>query len=209
MRRITEKAVFDLKALYQLGYGLYVLTAKDGEKDNGCIVNTVMQVASNPLLVAVGVNKQNYTCGLVQQTGMLNVNSLTVDTPFEVFRHFGYQSGRNVDKFAGETPARSSNGLVILTEHTGGFLSLSVKQEMDVGSHVLFLCEPTEGYLQPGAETVTYAYYQQQIKPKPESTAKKKGFVCTVCGHIYEGDNLPANYICPICKHGAADFVPV
>ncbi len=209
MRRITEKAVFDLKALYQLGYGLYVLTARDGEKDNGCIVNTVMQVASNPLLVAVGVNKQNYTCGLVQQTGMLNVNSLTIDTPFEVFRHFGYQSGRNVDKFAGKTPARSTNGLVILTDHTGGFLSLSVKQEMDAGSHYLFLCEPTEGYLQPGAETVTYAYYQQQIKPKPESTAKKKSFVCTVCGHIYEGDTLPADYICPICKHGAADFVPV
>lgn len=208
MRRITEKNGFDPKALYQLGYGLYVLTARDGEKDNGCIINTAMQVASEPLLVAVGVNKQNYTCDLVQKTGLLNVNSLTVDTPFEVFRHFGYQSGRTVDKFADKTPARSSNGLPILTEHTGGFLSLTVKQEIDAGSHSLFLCEPTEGCLQPGTETVTYAYYQRHIKPRPASTPKRKGFVCTVCGHVYEGDNLPADYICPVCKHGAADFVP-
>ena len=209
MRRITEKNGFDPKALYQLGYGLYVLTARDGEKDNGCIINTAMQVASEPLLVAVGVNKQNYTCDLVQKTGLLNVNSLTVDTPFEVFRHFGYQSGRTVDKFADKTPARSSNGLPILTEHTGGFLSLTVKQEIDAGSHSLFLCEPTEGCLQPGTETVTYAYYQRHIKPRPASTPKRKGFVCTVCGHVYEGDNLPADYICPVCKHGAADFVPM
>ena len=208
MRRITEKNGFDPKALYQLGYGLYVLTARDGEKDNGCIINTAMQVASEPLLVAVGVNKQNYTCDLVQKTGLLNVNSLTVDTPFEVFRHFGYQSGRTVDKFADKTPARSSNGLPILTEHTGGFLSLTVKQEIDAGSHSLFLCEPTEGCLQPGTETVTYAYYQRHIKPRPASTPKRKGFVCTVCGHVYEGDTLPADYICPVCKHGAADFVP-
>ena len=136
-----------------------------------------MQVASEPLLVAVGVNKQNYTCSLVQKTGLLNVNSLTVDTPFEVFRHFGYQSGRTVDKFAGKTPARSSNGLPILTEHTGGFLSLSVRQEIDAGSHILFLCEPTEGCLHPSVETVTYAYYQQHIKPKQASTPKQKGFV--------------------------------
>ena len=209
MRRITDKNAFDPKALYQLGYGLYVLTARDGERDNGCIINTAMQVASEPLLVAVGVNKQNYTCDLVQKTRLLNVNSLTMDTPFEVFRHFGYQSGRTVDKFADKTPARSSNGLPILTEHTGGFLSLSVRQEIDVGSHILFLCEPTEGCLQPGTETVTYACYQRHIKPKPASTPKQKGFVCSVCGHVYEGDTLPADYICPVCKHGAADFAPM
>lgn len=198
----------DPKALYQLGYGLYVLTTNDGETENGCIVNTVMQAASNPLIIAVGVNKQNYTCELIQKTGVLNINSLTENTPYEVFQHFGYQSGRDVDKFEGCSPDRSENGLVILPKHIKGFLSLAVEQETDLGSHILFLCKVTEGRLLSDEETVTYSYYQQHIKPKPQ-LEKKKGFVCRICGYIYEGETLPEDFVCPICKHGVEDFEPI
>ena len=201
-------SVLDSKALYQIGYGLYVLTTQDGSKANGCIVNTVMQVTSAPPLIAVGVNKQNYTCELIQKTGEMNINVLTEDTPFEVFRHFGYQSGRDVDKFAGSSPERSSNGLIVLPKHCKGFLSLAVERETDLGSHILFLCTPTEGRLLSDKEAVTYSYYQKHIKPRPQPE-KKKGFVCRICGHIYEGKSLPEDYICPICKHGAVDFEPI
>jgi len=198
--------LFDPSALYQIGYGLYLLTTRDGSRDNGCIVNTVMQVTSTPVVVAVAVNKQNYTCGIIRKTGEFNINSLTEDTPFEVFRHFGYQSGRDTDKFAGCTPDRSKNGLIVLPKHTRGFLSLSVQSETDLGTHVMFLCSPTDGELLSDTETVSYSYYQKNIKPRPSQPEKKKGFVCRICGHIYEGDVLPEDYICPICKHGAADF---
>lgn len=202
--------VFDPRALYQIGYGLYLLTTRDEEKDNGCIVNTVMQVASTPLVIAVGVNKQNYSCELIQKTGRLNINSLTEKTPFELFRHFGFQSGKDVDKFADRSPERSSNGLIILPDYTKGFLSLAVDRDMDLGSHMLFLCSPTEGKFLPEGEMVTYSYYQRFIKPQPQAQPeKKKGFVCRICGHIYEGETLPPDYICPICKHGATDFVPL
>ncbi len=202
--------VFDSKALYQLGYGLYVLTTRDSEKDNGCIVNTVMQVASNPLLIAVGVNKQNYTCDMIQKTGVLNINSLTVDTPFELFRHFGYQSGRDIDKFEECTSDRSENGLIVLRKHIKGFISLAVDRETDLGSHMLFLCRPTEGKLLSDGETVTYSYYQENIKPKPQpQPEKKQGFVCRICGYTYEGETLPEDFVCPVCKHGAEDFEPI
>ncbi len=200
---------FDTKALYQIGYGLYVLTTKDGDRDNGCIVNTVMQVTSTPVVVAVAVNKQNYTCDIIRKTGVFNINSLTEDTSFEVFRHFGYQSGRDIDKFAGCTPDRSENGLIVLPKHSRGFLSLAVKEEMNLGTHIMFLCVPTDGKLLSNAETVSYSYYQKNIKPKPPQPEKKKGFICRICGHIYEGDTIPDDYICPICKHGAADFEPL
>lgn len=200
-------AAFDSKSLYQLGYGLYVLTVRDGDRDNGCIVNTVMQVTSTPPVVAVVVNKQNYTCGLIRKTGALNINSLTESTPFEVFRHFGYQSGRDADKFADCSPERSGNGLVILPEYARGFISLAVERELDLGTHIQFLCTPTEGKLLSGAETLSYSYYQKNIKPRPQT--KKKGFVCRICGYVYEGSTLPEDYICPLCKHGAADFDPL
>lgn len=199
-------AAFDSKSLYQLGYGLYVLTVRDGDRDNGCIVNTVMQVTSTPPVVAVVVNKQNYTCGLIRKTGALNINSLTESTPFEVFRHFGYQSGRDADKFADCSPERSGNGLVILPEYARGFISLAVERELDLGTHIQFLCTPTEGKLLSGAETLSYSYYQKNIKPRPQP---KKGFVCRICGYVYEGSTLPEDYICPLCKHGAADFDPL
>lgn len=200
-------AAFDSKSLYQLGYGLYVLTVRDGDRDNGCIVNTVMQVTSTPPVIAVVVNKQNYTCGLIRKTGALNINSLTESTPFEVFRHFGYQSGRDADKFADCSPERSGNGLVILPEYARGFISLAVERELDLGTHIQFLCTPTEGKLLSGAETLSYSYYQKNIKPRPQP--KKKGFVCRICGYVYEGSTLPEDYICPLCKHGAADFDPL
>ena len=198
--------LFDPSALYQIGYGLYVLTTRDGSRDNGCIVNTVMQVTSTPVVIAVAVNKQNYTCGIIRKTGTFNINSLTENTPFEVFRHFGYQSGRDVDKFAGCMPDRSKNGLIVLPKHTRGFLSLSVQSETDLGTHILFLCVPTDGKLLSDTETVSYSHYLKNIKQGLAQSEKKKGFVCRICGHIYEGDVLPEDYICPICKHGAADF---
>lgn len=202
-----ENQKIDPSALFQIGYGLYVVTTKDGTKDNGCIVNTVMQVTSNPQQVAVGISKQNYTCDLVLKTGKLNVNCLTVDTPFEVFRHFGFQSGRNTDKFSGETHKRSENGLIVLPEHISAYLSLNVENSLDLGTHVLFLCSVVESQVLSKAENITYAYYQKNVKPKPqEKKEKKKGFVCKICGYVYEGDTLPEDYICPICKHGASDF---
>lgn len=201
-------AGLDPKALYQIGYGLYVITTRDGDRDNGCIVNTVMQVTSTPPLVAVVVNKQNYTCALIQKTGKLNLNSLAESAPFEMFQHFGYQSGREVNKLAGGAFARSSNGLVILPRHTTGYLSLAVERELDLGTHIQFLCTPTEGQLLSDAETVSYSYYQKHIKPAPQPT-KKTGFVCRICGYVYEGSTLPEDIICPICKHGAADFEPL
>ena len=200
---------FDTSALHQIGYGLYVLTTKDGVRDNGCIVNSVMQVTSAPVAVAVAVNKQNYTCDIIRKNGVFNINSLTEDTPFELFRHFGYQSGRDTDKFAGCVPDRSENGLIVLSKHSRGFLSLSVKEETDLGTHMMFLCVPMDGKLLSNAETVSYSYYQKNIKPKHPQPEKKKGLICRICGHIYEGDTLPGDYICPICKHGAADFEPL
>lgn len=199
---------FDTKSLYQIGYGLYVLTTRDGDKDNGCIVNTVMQVTSTPPLIAVVASKQNYTCGLIKKTGKLNINSLSESTPFEVFKHFGYQSGKATDKFAGCSPERSANGLIILPKHTVGYLSLEVERELDFGTHIQFMCTPVEGKLLSDEETVSYTYYQNNIKPEPQPE-KKSGFICRICGYVYEGSTLPDDYICPICKHGVADFEPI
>ena len=208
MRRITDMMSdkFDSRALYQIGYGLYVLTTRDEGRDNGCIVNTVMQVTSSPVIIAVAVNKQNYTCDIIRKTGLLNINSLTQNTPFEVFRRFGFQSGRDADKFAGLTPERSDNGLIVLSNNSRGFLSLRVQSETDLGTHIMFLCAPEDGKLFSNDETVSYSYYQKNIKPKIPRQEKKEGFVCRICGHVYDGDTLPEDYICPVCKHGASDF---
>ena len=210
-QRNEETAVKnDMKALHKIGYGLYVVTTNDGTKDNGCIVNTVTQLTSSPLRVAVNINKTNYTHHIVQKTGMLNVNCLSTDAPFSVFENFGFQSGRTVDKFAGcETePPRTDNGLVFLPRYINSVMSLKVIEEVDLGTHGMFICEVTEARVMSNVETMSYAYYQQNVKPRPE-TAGKKGFVCKVCGYVYEGDTLPDDFICPLCKHGAADFEPV
>ena len=198
----------DLTALFRIGYGLYVVTSNDGKKDNGLIVNTVIQLTDTPNRVAVNINKANYSHHVIKQTGMLNVNCLSTEAPFSVFQQFGFQTGRSVDKFAGQTVHRSDNGLVFLDKYINAFMSLKVEDYVDLGTHGMFICSVTEARVMCNQETMTYTYYQNNVKPKPE-TEGKKGFVCKVCGYIYEGDELPADYICPLCKHGAADFEPI
>ena len=198
----------DLTALFRIGYGLYVVTSNDGKKDNGLIVNTVIQLTDTPNRVAVNINKANYSHHVIKQTGMLNVNCLSTEAPFSVFQQFGFQTGRSVDKFAGQTVHRSDNGLVFLDKYINAFMSLKVEDYVDLGTHGMFICSVTEARVMSNQETMTYTYYQNNVKPKPE-TEGKKGFVCKVCGYIYEGDELPADYICPLCKHGAADFEPI
>ena len=196
----------DPSALFRIQYGLYCLTTNDGTQDNGCIVNTPLQVTSTPQRVAVTVSKQNYTCDIIQKTAKMNINCLSEDTPFAVFKNFGYQSGRNADKLAGYDIKRSANGLCILREYTNAYISVSVEKKIDLGTHIMFIGSVTEIGILSDAETMTYGFYQKNIKPKPE---KKKGFVCRICGYVYEGDTLPEDYICPVCKHGAADFEPI
>ena len=198
----------DMTALFRIGYGLYVVTSNDGKKDNGLIVNTVIQLTDTPNRVAVNINKANYSHHVIKQTGMLNVNCLSTEAPFSVFQQFGFQTGRSVDKFAGQTVRRSDNGLVFLDKYINAFMSLKVEDYVDLGTHGMFICSVTEARVMSNQETMTYTYYQNNVKPKPE-TEGKKGFVCKVCGYIYEGDELPADYICPLCKHGAADFEPI
>lgn len=198
----------DMSALFRIGYGLYVVTSSDGRKDNGLIVNTVTQVTDSPHRVAVCINKQNYSHHVIRQTGVMNVNCLSVDTPFSVFETFGFQSGRTVDKFAGQKVLRSDNGIAFLPQYINAFLSLSVEQYIDLGTHGLFLCSVTEARVISDRETMTYQYYQDHVKPRPQ-TDGKRGWVCKVCGYVYEGEDLPEDFICPLCKHGAADFEPI
>lgn len=198
----------DLTALFNIGYGLYVVTSHDGKKDNGLIVNTVTQLTNTPNRVAVAINKANYSYHVIKQTGIMNVNCLSTDAPFSVFERFGFQSGRNADKFDGLTPLRSDNGLAFLPRYINSFMSLKVEQCLDFDTHGLFVCTIEEARVISNVETMTYTYYQNNVKPKPQ-TEGKKGFVCKVCGFIYEGDELPEDYICPLCKHGAADFEPI
>ena len=198
----------DLTALFRIGYGLYVVTSNDGKKDNGLIVNTVTQLTDTPNRVAVNINKANYSHHIIKQTGILNVNCLSVDAPFSVFERFGFQSGRTVDKFEGITPVRSDNGLVILPKYINAAISLKVEQYVDLDTHGMFICSVTEARVMNDKETMTYTYYKNNVKPKPD-TEGKKGFVCKICGYIYEGDVLPDDFICPLCKHGAADFEPI
>ena len=198
----------DISALFKIGYGLYVVTCHDGVKDNGLIVNTVTQVTNTPNRVAVTINKEAYSHHVIRQSGKMNVNCLSTEAPFKVFEAFGFVSGRNVDKFADCTPQRSRNGLVVLPRYINAVLSLSVEDYVDLGTHGMFICAVTEAQVVSDKETMTYTYYLDNVKPKPE-TAGKKGYVCKICGYIYEGDTLPADFICPLCKHGVADFEPI
>ena len=197
----------NMSALFNIGYGLYVVTSNDGKKDNGLIVNTVTQVTSSPNRVAVCINKQNYSHHTIQHTGVMNVNCLSVEAPFKVFENFGFQSGRNVDKFADCEPLRSDNGLIFLPKYINSFMSLKVDDYIDLDTHGMFICSVTEARVVSDKETMTYTYYQNNVKPKPQ-TEGKKGWVCKVCGYIHEGD-LPDDFICPLCKHGVADFEPI
>ncbi len=203
-----EIAKTDFKALNKIGYGLYVVTSNDGKRDNGLIVNTVSQVADNPQMISVTINKANYSHHVIKQSGKLNVNCLTVDTPFSIFKNFGFQSGRTVDKFKNITPNHAKNGLAILPQYANSVLCLKVENYVDLGSHGMFICSIEDARVLNDKETMTYAYYRENVKPKPD-TEGKKGFVCKICGFVYEGDELPADYICPLCKHGVADFEPI
>ena len=198
----------DLTALFRIGYGLYVVTSNDGKRDNGLIVNTVSQVSDSPNLIAVNINKQNYSYHVIKQTGKMNVNCLSVDAPFSVFENFGFRSGRNTDKFENIDIVRSDNGLAILPRYINAAFSLKVEQVVDLGTHGMFICSVTEARVISDRETMTYSYYFENVKPKP-ATEGKKGYVCKICGYVYEGDELPEDFICPLCKHGAADFEPI
>ena len=198
----------DLTALFNIGYGLYVVTARDGAKDNGCIVNTVSQVTNTPNRIAVCINKKNLTHDMVLKTGVMNVNCLSTDAPFSVFEHFGFQSGRDVNKIVGDGILRSDNGVSFLGMYINSFMSLKVEQTVDLDTHTMFICAVTEARVITDVETMTYTYYQNNVKPKPE-TDGKKGWVCKVCGYVFEGEDLPDDFICPLCKHGVADFEPI
>ncbi|WP_322169488.1 flavin reductase [Acutalibacter caecimuris] len=198
----------DLTALFNIGYGLYVVTSNDGKKDNGLIVNTVTQVTNTPNRIAVCINKENYSHHVIKQTGVMNINCLSQDAPFSLFQNFGFQSGRTADKFAGQEILRADNGVAFLPRYINSFLSLKVEQYMDLDTHGMFICTVTESRVMSHVETMTYTYYQNNVKPKPQ-TEGKKGFVCKVCGYVYEGGELPDDFVCPLCKHGPADFEPI
>ena len=193
------------KSFFKISYGLYVVTCNDGIKDNGLIVNTVIQQASSPLSISVTISKENYSHDVIKNTKKLNVNCLTVNTPFSIFENFGFQSGRNANKFDGVFHWKSQNGLAVLSgEIINAFFSLEVTDYVDLGSHGLFICRVTEATHICNDESMTYDYYHKNVKPKKPT--KKSGYVCKICGYVHEGDTLPENFICPICKHGAMDF---
>ncbi len=198
----------DLTALFNIGYGLYVVTSNDGKRDNGLIVNTVTQVTNSPNRIAVTINKESYSHHTIKQTGVMNINFLSQDAPFSLFENFGFKSGRNTDKFENITPLYSDNGLAFLPHYINSFMSLKVEQYVDLDTHGMFICSVTEARVISDVPTMTYTYYLDNVKPKPE-TEGKKGFVCKVCGYVYEGETLPDDFVCPLCKHGAADFEPI
>lgn len=204
----VQEDFIDPTALFNIGYGLYVVTTRDGEKDNGLIVNTVTQVTNTPNRIAICINKMNYSCDMAVKSGILNISTLSEDAPFKIFEHFGFQSGKNVDKFADfKHVQRSSNGLLFLDKYANGYISCKVISKVDLQTHMMFICDVTQCVRLNDKETMTYTYYQKHVKPRPD--ADKKGFVCKICGYVYEGEELPDDFICPLCKHGAQDFEPI
>ena len=194
----------DSSVLFNIGYGLYVVTSNDGTRDNGLIVNSVMQLTSSPLKVAVSISKSNYSHDTIKNTRKMNVCCISQSAPFAVFETFGFKSGRDTDKFEGSQPRRSENGLTYLTKYINSFFSLTVSDYVDLGTHGMFICDVTETMKISTEPTMTYTYYQKNVKPKPE--VKKKGWICTVCGFIHDEEELPPDYECPLCKHGADVF---
>jgi len=204
----TVPNTVDPNTMFKLSYGLFVLTARDGNKDNGCIINTVMQITVTPIKITIGVNKANYTHDMILKTGKFNVSVLSEKAPFRVFQQFGFHSGKDTDKFAGSGEAvRTTNGVRYLSEWTNGVISAEVKEAIDCGTHTLFIAEVNQAFSLSRDASVTYQYYFDNIKPKPQPPkGNKKGFVCKICGYVHEGDTLPDDFVCPLCKHGAADF---
>lgn len=195
----------DSKAMFQISYGLYVAASKFDKKMNGCIVNTVMQVTSNPLQIAAAVNKQNLTCELIQKSNMLSLSVLSETAPFSLFQHFGFQSGRETDKFVDYPFKMTGQELPYLTDHTTAFIDCKVTNTVDLGTHILFICSVNDCEVLSAEKAMTYSYYHENVKPKPEASTAK-GWRCTVCGYVYEGEELPPDFVCPWCKHGAEDF---
>ena len=200
----------DNDAMFKFSYGLFVLTAKDGDKDNGCIINTAAQLTSKPNRINIAVNKANFTHDMIMKTGVFNISVLSEKAEFDTFKRFGFASGRDTDKFAGFEPyaERSANGLYYVTKGVNAFMSAKVIDAHDYGTHTLFIAEVTEAQILSPDPSVTYAYYFAHIKPKPQPKIEeeKTGWVCKICGYVYEGEDLPADFICPLCKHGAEDF---
>lgn len=192
-------------ALFQLSYGLYVAASKFDAKMNGCIVNTVMQVTSSPLQIAVAVNKENLTCEIIQKSNMISLSVLSETAPFSLFKHFGFQSGRETDKFVDYSFAMTGQELPYLKEHTTAFIDCKVTNTVDLGTHMLFICSVNDCDVISDEKAMTYSYYHEFVKPKPEASAAK-GWRCIVCGYVYEGEELPPDFICPWCKHGIEDF---
>jgi len=195
----------DTSALHKLSYGLFVVTAHEGSKDNGCITNTVIQVTNDPLRISVTINKDNYTCGMIQRTGLFNVSVLSEQASFDTFKHWGFQSGKDVDKAVGIEFYRQANGVIYVTGGVNAVICGKVVREIDLGTHVMFIADVTESFSTDETPSATYAYYHKNIKAAPQ-TPKSKGWVCIICGYIYEGEELPSDFICPICKHPASDF---
>jgi flavin reductase (DIM6/NTAB) family NADH-FMN oxidoreductase RutF len=200
----------DSTALFKVSYGLYLLSAKNAEQDYACIINTFLQITSNePCLCVISVNKQNFTNEIISKTRKFNLSTLTGETQFEIFKRFGYQSGRNVNKFENFTGfTRNTDGLIYLTDYANAFLSFDVLEMMDFGSHTVFKAMLTESETLNNKESMTYDYYHRNVKPKPQAS-EKQGYRCIICGYVYEGETLPPDFICPICKHGATDFVKI
>lgn len=201
----VKEIIMNTNALFQLSYGLYVAASKFDTKMNGCIVNTVMQVTSSPLQIAVAVNKENLTCEIIQKSNMVSLSVLSETAPFSLFKHFGFQSGRETDKFVDYPFAMTGQELPYLKEHTTAFIDCKVTNTVDLGTHMLFICSVNDCDVISGEKAMTYSYYHEFVKPKPEASAIK-GWRCIVCGYVYEGEELPPDFICPWCKHGIEDF---
>ena len=201
----------DKKAMYKLTYGLFVLTANENGKDNGCIINTAIQAAGDPNQVSISVSKQNYTHDMIVRTGKFTVSSITEKADFSLFKRFGFQSGKDTDKFQGfDSWMRGINGVTYITESTNAYISVEVEKSVDLGSHTLFIGKVTDMEVLSDDKSVTYEFYQSNIKPKPEKvgTTPKGETVwrCIICGYEYVGEELPEDFICPWCKHPASDF---
>jgi flavin reductase (DIM6/NTAB) family NADH-FMN oxidoreductase RutF len=206
-----QNNAFKGTAMHRLSYGLFVVTTKDGNKLNGCITNTAIQVASDPDKIAVAVNKTNFSHDMILNTGAYNISVISEDADFSLFKHFGFQSGRNVDKFADYSYCKlSENGLPYITKGTNAYFSITVQQTVDLGSHTLFIGTIGAMEVLSSTPSATYTFYQENIKPKPEAVGKTSDgqtvWRCTICGYEYVGEELPENFICPICKHPASDF---
>lgn len=195
----------DNTAFFKLSYGLFVVTAHEGDKDNGCITNTVVQQTTTPNRISVTINKNNYTHDMIKRTGVFNVSVLSEKTKFETFKHWGFQSGKDIDKTVGITYFRLENGVIYIVDGVNAVMCAKVEQEVDLGTHTMFIAEVTDAFSTEEDSSATYAFYHKNIKPAPQQ-AKKKGWICTVCGYIYEGEVLPEDFICPTCKHPASDF---